>query len=82
MQLRDRDLLRNISVQHGRLWNRLIVMLIVKRLPKIKKVQKLLVMGGCRREGSLGIKEALQLAGRNGHQRGQGRAAQHLVFAT
>jgi hypothetical protein len=44
MQLRDRDRLRNISAQHCRLWNRLIVMLIVKRLPKIKKVQKLLVM--------------------------------------
>jgi len=81
-QLRDRGLLRKISAQHGRHWNRLIVRLIVKRPPKIKKVQKLLVMGGCRREGSLGIKEALQLAGRNGHQRGQGRAAQHLVFAT
>jgi len=43
-QLRDRALLRNISAQHCRLWNRLIVMLIVKRHPKIKKVQKLLVM--------------------------------------
>jgi hypothetical protein len=43
-QLRDRDRLRNISAQHGRLWNRLIVKSIVKRLPKIKKVQKLLVM--------------------------------------
>jgi hypothetical protein len=37
-QLRDRGLLRNISAKHGRLWNRLIVMLIVKRLSKIKKV--------------------------------------------
>jgi hypothetical protein len=27
-QLRDRGLLRNISAQHGRLWNRLIVKLI------------------------------------------------------
>jgi hypothetical protein len=44
-QLRDRGLLRDISAQHGRLWNRLIVKLIVKRLPKIKKVQKLLVLG-------------------------------------
>ncbi len=44
-QLRDRALLRNISAQHGRLWNRLIVKLIVKLLPKIKKVQKLLVLG-------------------------------------
>jgi hypothetical protein len=38
VQLRDRGLLRNISAKHGRLWKRLIVMLIVKRLPKIKKV--------------------------------------------
>jgi hypothetical protein len=30
MQLRDRGLLRNISAQHGRHWNRLIVNLIVK----------------------------------------------------
>ena len=38
--LGDLGLLRNISAQQGRLWNRLIV----KRLQKIKKVQKLLVM--------------------------------------
>jgi hypothetical protein len=50
-QLRDRGLLRNISVQHGRLWNCLIVKLIVKRLPKIKKVQKLLVMVDADGEG-------------------------------
>lgn len=44
-QLCDGGLLRNISAKHGRLWKRLIVKLIVKRLPKIKKVQKLLVLG-------------------------------------
>jgi abortive infection bacteriophage resistance protein len=38
--LHSLNLLRNISSRHGRLWNRLIV----KRLPKIKKVQSLLVM--------------------------------------
>jgi hypothetical protein len=37
---RDQDLLRNISAQQGRIWNRLIV----KRLPKIRKAPKLLVM--------------------------------------
>lgn len=37
-KLRDRDRLRIISAQYGRLWKRLIVKLIVKRLPKIKKV--------------------------------------------
>jgi hypothetical protein len=31
------NLLRNISAHHGRLWNRLIV----KRLPKIKKLNNL-----------------------------------------
>jgi len=30
--------MRNISAQHGRHWNRLIVKRAVKRLPKIKKV--------------------------------------------
>jgi hypothetical protein len=30
--------LRNISAQHGSVWNCLIVNLIVKRLSKIKKV--------------------------------------------
>jgi hypothetical protein len=39
-QLGDRGLLPNISAQHGRLWNRLIV----KRLQKIKEGPKLLVM--------------------------------------
>ncbi len=79
-QLRDRDLLPNISAQHGRLWNRLIVMLIVKRHPNIKKVQKLLVMGGCRRGRGLSIQEALQLPCQNGHFGGAPRAAtdQHL----
>ena len=33
--LHSLNLLRNISVHHGRIWNRLIV----KRLPKINKVQ-------------------------------------------
>jgi hypothetical protein len=37
-RLRDRDRLRKISAQHGRLWKRLIVKRAVKRLPKIKKV--------------------------------------------
>ncbi len=41
------NLLRNISAHHGRLWNRLIV----KRLPKIKKVQHLLVMEDADGEG-------------------------------
>jgi hypothetical protein len=50
-RLRDRDRLRKISAQHGRLWNRLIVNLIVMRLPKIKKVYKHLVLGDADREG-------------------------------
>lgn len=38
--LHSMNLLRNISAHHGRIWNRLIV----KTLPKIKKVPSLLVM--------------------------------------
>jgi len=38
--LHSLNLLRNISAHHGRLWNRLIA----KRLPKIKKLQNLLVL--------------------------------------
>jgi hypothetical protein len=38
-QLRDVGLLPNIRAQHGRLWNRLIV----KRLPKIRKVYNYVV---------------------------------------
>ena len=39
-QLRDVGLLPNIRAQHGRLWNRLIV----KRLPKIRKLYNYLVV--------------------------------------
>ena len=46
--LHSLNLLRNISAHHGRLWNRLIV----KRLPKIKKVQSLLVMEEVDGEGA------------------------------
>jgi abortive infection bacteriophage resistance protein len=45
--LHSLNLLRNISAHHGRLWNRLIV----KRFPKIKKVQHLLVMEDADGEG-------------------------------
>ena len=45
--LHSLNLLRNISAHHGRLWNRLIV----KRLPKIKKIQDLLVMEEADGEG-------------------------------
>jgi len=45
--LHSLNLLRNISAHHGRIWNRLIV----KRLPKIKKVQNLLVMVDADGEG-------------------------------
>lgn len=45
--LHSLNLLRNISAHHGRLWNRLMV----KRLPKIKKIQDLLVMEEADGEG-------------------------------
>ena len=45
--LHSLNLLRNISAHHGRLWNRLMV----KRLPKIKKIQGLLVMEEADGEG-------------------------------
>ncbi len=45
--LHSLNLLRNISAHHGRLWNRLIV----KRLPKIKKLQNLLVLEDVDGEG-------------------------------
>ncbi|PSJ06533.1 Abi family protein [Cyanobium usitatum] len=45
--LHSLNLLRNISAHHGRLWNRLIV----KRLPKIKKLQHLLVLDDVDEEG-------------------------------
>ena len=45
--LHSLNLLRNISAHHGRLWNRLMV----KRLPKIKKIQGLLVMEDADGEG-------------------------------
>ena len=45
--LHSLNLLRNISAHHGRLWNRLIV----KRLPKIKKLQHLLVLEDVDGEG-------------------------------
>jgi len=45
--LHSLNLIRNISAHHGRLWNRLIV----KRLPKIRKVQHLLVLEDADGEG-------------------------------
>ena len=45
--LHSLNLLRNISAHHGRLWNRLMV----KRLPKIKKIQGLLVLEEADGEG-------------------------------
>ena len=45
--LHSLNLLRKISAHHGRLWNRLIV----KRLPKIKKLQNLLVLEDVDGEG-------------------------------
>jgi abortive infection bacteriophage resistance protein len=45
--LHSLNLLRNISAHHGRLWNRLIV----KRLPKIKKLQHFLVLEDVDEEG-------------------------------
>ncbi len=45
--LHSLNLLHNISAHHGRIWNRLIV----KRLPKIKKVPSFLVMGKVDGEG-------------------------------
>jgi abortive infection bacteriophage resistance protein len=47
--LHSLNLLRNISAHHGRLWNRLIV----KRLPKIKKLQNLLVLEDVDGEGGV-----------------------------
>jgi abortive infection bacteriophage resistance protein len=45
--LHSLNLIRNISAHHGRLWNRLIV----KRLPKIKKLQHILVLEDVDGEG-------------------------------